>query len=131
MGIVLPPVAPEDQKFVVATPDAGFDPRKNKMVIDECIREYEAMRKKKLQQSQEGIGERSDAVATYIKSNLASSKDTPVQRYFGRRWLAYLRGDQIKDELMKNMTIFGKSGKLIKKSGDAFSEVIEHYKKRI
>lgn len=78
--------------------DADFSPERNKAIIDRTIKKAELMRKKKMQNYVDSIRERSDAVATYLKSRTAEGR-TPVERYFGKKNLAHLRGVQIRDIL--------------------------------
>lgn len=95
-------VKDEDKKFYAVTPDAGFSPARNKAVVENSIKKYEAMRAKKWKEWEEGVAERSEAVASYLK-HVDWGKSTPVERYFDRRTLAYLRGDEIKAKLYSAM----------------------------
>jgi hypothetical protein len=91
-----------DYKFIATKPDLDFNPLRNKMVIENSIKKYEAMRKKKLDQAREGIRERADALATWIKSIKGAQADNPVSKYFSRRMIAHLRGDDIRQKLLGN-----------------------------
>jgi hypothetical protein len=93
-------VNPIDYKFMQDTPDLGFSAERNKEVVEASIKKYEAMRRKKLQQASEGMAERVDAIATYLTSMKGSNM--PAWKYFGRRWMAYLRGDELRKKMMGN-----------------------------
>ena len=87
-----------DWKYVPTDSEPGFSPEKNKQVIDRTIKKYEAMRKAKMKEWVGGVQERTDALASFFKSK-AFQSGVPAERYFGRKWMAYLRGEQIKDEI--------------------------------
>ncbi len=80
--------------YYVEGGEDGFDPKRNQEVIERTIQKYEKMRREKKKKYEENIRERSDAVATYIRSRVAEGS-TPVEKYFGKKWMAYLRGQKI------------------------------------
>src|SRR5438552_3593470 len=92
---LLEKVAPEDKKFVPKTPDVGFSPERNKAIIENSIKEYEAMRAKKLKDRLTEYEERADAVVTYLKHLDRGQGESNMEKYFGKRNLAYLRGLEI------------------------------------
>lgn len=83
----------EDWKYVKETPDPGWNPDKTKAQVADCIAKYEANIKKKNEQFKEMIGERSDAIATWIKSDKGSNK--PIEKYLGRQIMTKLAGEKI------------------------------------
>ena len=85
---------PEDRRFIVAKGDPGFSPERNKKTIERSIQKYEAMRRRKMSEWQDQIGERAHAVASYLKSNAAES-NKPIEKYISKRELAYLQGQKI------------------------------------
>ena len=89
-------------RFYVAKPDPGFSPDRNNAIVEGTIKKYEATVRRKQKEYANKVGERADAVATYLKS---FSVGTPVEKYFGKRTLAYLRGQKI---LQKIKFIHGK-----------------------
>lgn len=99
-------IADIDKKFYVVTPDPDFNPDRNKAIIENSIKKYEATRKKKNAEYVDKLRERTDAVATYLKSRWAES-DRPVEKYFGKRMLAHLRAQKIVQKL-KGYTKEGK-----------------------
>jgi len=91
--------------YFVEDGEEGFNPEYNKMVIERTIKKTQENRKKKHNAYIEALRERTDAVATYLKSRAAES-NTPVERYFSKRELAYLRGEKIAQKIKSNL--FGK-----------------------
>lgn len=86
------------EKFYVLDPEANFSPDHNKRVIENSIKRYELKRQQEMDTFRQGIGERSDMVATYLKSNAAQS-NKPIDKYLGKTIMAQLRGEQIIDRL--------------------------------
>jgi hypothetical protein len=86
------------QKFFIEDGEPGFSPDYNKYVIEKTIKKTNAVRRQKMVQFREGVAERSDAVATYLKSRIGEGV-TPIEKYFGKQWMAYLRGAQIQNVL--------------------------------
>lgn len=82
------------QKFYVAKGDPGFSPDRNKATIEACIKKHERNLIRKRKDYIEQIRERSDAVASYFRSQAADS-GRPIEQYLGKRNLARLRGEQI------------------------------------
>ena len=101
----LPDFNPADRRFWPDRPDAGFSPERNNSVINGVIKKYEARRVKKMKEFKKGLAERTDAVTTYLTGNYGAQRSTPIQRYFSKRYLAYLRGQDIVDSLKINSSI--------------------------
>jgi hypothetical protein len=101
----------DKQKYFVETGDPGFSAERNKSIIERTIAKYEAMRAKKVKEHIEGVAERSDAIIAYMKSPKQVS--TPLEKYFGRKVLAQLRGEQIRDEIDK-LVVKNPFGKIIR-----------------
>ena len=87
----------EDWKYIPEKAEEGFDPERNKRIIDSTIKKYEKIRAQKIKTWREGVAERSDALAQYFTSPKFSS--TPFGKYFGKKWMAYLRGEIALDEI--------------------------------
>lgn len=100
----LPDFNPVDRKFWIDKPEVGFNPDKNKRIINETIKKYEANRRKKMMAFKDGLAERTDAVATYLTGRYGLHKATPAERYFGKRYLAYLRGENIVENIRRVKT---------------------------
>ena len=92
-------IHPKDFKYVQADPDPDFDPKRNQEVMAEVVRESEEYARKKRKENEEGIRERADAAATYLKSLEMGGKESNINKYFGRRQMAYLRGMEVLEQL--------------------------------
>jgi hypothetical protein len=90
----------DDKKFYLMTPDPGFSPERNKRIIQKTIEKYEQEKLKRMRLYKDKLGERTDAVATYLCSRAADS-NKPIERYIGKKELAYLQGKKIMS-IMKN-----------------------------
>jgi hypothetical protein len=93
-----------DYKFIPEKPDIDFSPERNRLVIDRSIKKYEAMMRKKHQQFMEGVGERSEAVASFLH-HVKQGRHNNVDTYFGRSTLAKLRGLEIVDTLRSKINM--------------------------
>lgn len=89
-----------DWKYVGVEPDPGFDPKHNEKTIAEVIKKNEVLFARKERKRKESIKERASAIASYVKN---TKDNTTPEEYFGKKTLAYLRGQQIV-ERMKNAT---------------------------
>ena len=86
----------DHEKFYIEKGDPGFSPERNKSVIERTIKSYETFRKKKQKEYKDAVGERTDALATYLTS---LKSGTPLEAYFGKREMARLRGERIVQNL--------------------------------
>lgn len=91
------------KKFLIPQGDIGFNPKRNKTIIDEVIKENEVLQKRKEKQYVDKLRYRTDAVASYLKK-LASGSTIKVETYFGRKELAKLRGQKIVAEIKDRAT---------------------------
>lgn len=98
------------------TADPLYVERHNKHVIENSIKKYEAKRAAAMKEWQGNMGERSDAAVSYLK-HLSYGKATPVEQYFGKKELARLRGEDIRQKLMANMEIRSRDGEILKPRG--------------
>lgn len=104
----------EEQKrdhaiYFIEDGEEGFSPEHNKFVVENTMKKYAKNRKRKQKEYLDALRERSDAVATYLKSRAAES-NRPVEAYFSKRELAYLRGERIVKKL-QNGSLLGKQGR--------------------
>ena len=96
--------------------DPNFSPARNKAIIEKSIKDYEALRARKAISQDDAFGERSDAIASYLFSKeVDSGGENSMKKYFGKRTLAYLRGMQIRDQLMASTVFKNKDGAIIVK----------------
>ena len=89
----------KDLKFMKAQPDPNFDPEKTKRDIAWVFREHAKMVKRKEIQYGEHIAEASAATAQYLKSADMGGRSTDIKKYFGKKHLAYLRGEEIMQKM--------------------------------
>ncbi len=95
---LLPPML--DKRHFKEKGDPGFSPERNKSVIEESIKKYEATRARKKAEYADQVMERADAVASFLK-NIDKGKMTGMNsedqalKYFGKKELAKLRGQKI------------------------------------
>ena len=92
----------DHQRFLVPDGDPGFNPERNREVIAKSIEKYEAKRKREQELYRDKLGERSDAVASFLKRKANSTMEKSVEDYFGRQELARLRGQQILNQLRRD-----------------------------
>lgn len=84
-------VASEDMKrFWKDRPDPDFSVKRNEEVIKRSIARAEAHRKAAIKAKQEGLGERVNAITSYIKY-LDKGGSKKAEDYFGRKTLAELQ----------------------------------------
>ena len=105
----------QDYHLVPVDPDPDFDLEHNKRVVEETIAWNEKLRKNKQAEINEQVRERAEAVAQYLKSSEQGRKTTDIEKYFGRRHLSYLRGQQIMERLKDQLTTVDANGKILRK----------------
>ena len=108
---------PLDRKFLPKEPDPEFSVRKNKFVVENTIKKYEANRKKKMAEFEDKLGERTHAAASYLAGGGGAERSRSVDKYFGKTGLAHLRGEDIANQLkqQQDMLITDKKSKYIQK----------------
>ena len=93
-------------KYYVANPDSTFSPQRNKEIVEGTIEKYELKRKKQHNVFIESLKERVNATVSLFFSNKGICHRCPsgftglcphntLERYFGRKYLAYLQGQRI------------------------------------
>ena len=88
--------------FYVEDGEEGFSPERNKAVIANSIKKYNAYKKKQVKKYHEELDERVHAVACFLRSKfLDSNNPNIIERYFGKQYLAYLRGQKIRKVLQE------------------------------
>lgn len=105
----LPKLNQKDKKFYLDSPDMGFSPERNKAIVDKTIAKYEAMRALRRKLFNDQLAERTDAIASYLAGGEGAHKGRSLERYFGRRYLAYLRGEEIVDEIRNRVKFASQS----------------------
>ena len=78
--------------------DEGFSPERNKAIIENSIKKYEAKRKAQADKMVDKYGERADAVVSYIRA-VDRGMTPSIESYLGKKYLAYLRGQELLAEM--------------------------------
>jgi len=106
-----------DWKYVRVDPDPNFNPAHNRKVMDEVIRETDLLARKKQREFQEGVGERSAALAQFISAVNLGGKHEAAEKYFGKKFLKHLTGDDKTAEKQSKdgLTVVDKKGKVVRK----------------
>jgi len=112
-------INPLDHKFVPTDPEPGFSPEHNKRVVERTIKKTDMLRKKNMQAYQDQLGERTEAAAFYLKSKANARTDKSVDKYFGKRNIALLRGEHIASRLRDGLGVVNQKGKVIRQSKNA------------
>ena len=97
-------ISPEDWKFVPVEPDPDFSEEHNRKVIAETIRKSERARRMKEKEHGNKIDERAQAIAKYLKDVESNGASSNLVKYFGRKELARLRGEEIVGILKGNIS---------------------------
>ena len=100
------------KKFYLEVPDPDFSPAKNKAVIENTIKKVRAMRKKKAEEYKDPYAERVDAMVSFLK-HAERTKNGKIKKYFSPSYLAYLRGENIRRELLSRMSFRTNDGREI------------------
>ena len=88
--------------FFIEDGEEGFSPERNKAIIANSIKKYNDYKKKQVKKYHEALDERVHAVACYLKSKFVDSTNSNIfEKYFGKNYLAYLRGQKIKRVLQE------------------------------
>ena len=101
-------IVKDDFKFVPRDPEVGFDPKHNKRVVEMTIKKQLAREKAIKQEFLNNYEERADAAASFLKAlergaYAGATSDSAAQRYFGKRQLAKLRGQENMDKIKASM----------------------------
>jgi len=112
-------IHPKDFKYMEQNPygDAGFSQEHNRRVITEVDAWNDKMDREKDRNYKELTQERTSAVAQYLNNVSQGKGVNNIDRYFGRRHLAYLRGEQIIRQLKSNPVLVEKIKKRFEKRG--------------
>ena len=104
-------IAPQDLKYVSVDPDPNFDPLHNMAVIEKTIKYNEQLVRVRNKQAEEGAKERINATATFLRSISQGGKSTDRGKFFGKKYLAYLRGKEVMEQIKGKMMLQGRDGK--------------------
>ena len=90
-----------DLKYANVDPDPDFSEEHNRQVIQRTIDWTDAMEARKEREYQDQLGERTSAAAKYMTDVNRGGVNTDIEKYFGKQYLTYLRGQQIMDRIKK------------------------------
>ena len=102
-------IQPQDLKYVSVNPDPDFSPEHNQAVIEKTIKDNEKLVKARNKGFDEKAKERTNAVAIYLRSLNQGGKATNHEKFFGKKYLAYLRGKEIMEKIKGQMAIQGRN----------------------
>lgn len=109
MSMVIGQFDPLDKKFLPKTQEPGFSVAKNRWIINNTIKKYEKNRQKKMAEFTDKLKERTDAAATYLGGMMGAARSRSVESYFGKTYLAHLRGQDIQNMLVRQQEMLIKS----------------------
>ena len=101
-------INPLDKRFWPVDPDPDFNPERNRLVIERTIKKYEEQRARKQGDFVDKLKERTDAVASWLTSSHGAESMKPMDRYFSKRYLAHLRGQEIVKEIKGRLGLIPK-----------------------
>ena len=103
-------ISRKDYKFLEQKPygDEGFSPEHNARVIAAVDAWNDEQDRRREREHKSNLSERTGAVAQYLKNVSQGRGVTTVEQYFGRRHLAYLRGEEIVKQLKANPVLVEK-----------------------
>ena len=108
----------KDWRYVGVEPDKDFSPEHNMEVIERTIREAEKQRRMQKRKFKEGLDERAEALATYLKSIEQGGKSSSVSGYFGKKYKGYLAGKYAIERIKDGLTTLGENGQVIRRPGE-------------
>jgi hypothetical protein len=114
-------VNPADYHMVPVDADPDFDPKHNQEVIDYTIKKSEELQRKKQREFGDKVKERTEAMSTYFESLKMGNTTSDYKKYFGKDYLAYLKGYELIDKLKKQAQI-NPNGSLMKRVNNFYAK---------
>lgn len=90
-----------DFKYANSDADSDFDPEHNKRVIRETIKKNERFERERKRNFDNKMGERYQAFGIYIRSLDKGGNSSNIEKFFGKSYLAYLKGEKFMNELKR------------------------------
>lgn len=112
-------IAPQDLRYVRVNPDPNFDPERNRQVIEKTIKETDRLIRQKRREALGKTGERIQAVKTYVQGLSEGQRSTDREKFFGRKHLAYLRGQEIMEKIKGELILQGRDKLFVIKPSEA------------
>ena len=116
-------VAPQDLKYVKPDPESGFDPMKNQEIIEGTIKWTDRMARQKDNEALEKVKERTNAVKTYVQGLSEGGRSTDREKFFGKKYLAYLRGQEIVNKIKGQLALQGRDKLFVMKPSERSKQV--------
>ena len=103
-------ISPKDWKYLEQKPygDDNFSVEHNARVIAGVDAWNDEQDRRREREHKSNLSERTGAVAQYLKNVSQGKGVTTVEQYFGRRHLAYLRGEEVVKQLRANPALVEK-----------------------
>lgn len=105
-------VEKQDLKYVNVDPDPDFDAKRNESIIEATVKATDKLILQKRREAMEKVGERISAVGTYVQGISQGRTSTNRERFFGKKYLAYLRGYEIMEKIKGELMLRGRDDKL-------------------
>ena len=99
----------DDKKFYLEIPDPDFSPARNAAIVQGTIKKYNKTQLEKKREHVDKYGERIDAIVSYLKTT-EKKPGYDMLRYFEPKYLAFLRGDDIRRELLMRSKLIDNEG---------------------
>lgn len=109
----------KDWKFVPAEPDPDFNEEQARMVIKWTIDETDRLQAQKQKEFDNGLKERTDAVARFIERVKQGAGESDVKSYFGQKLLEHLSGKEAR--AMDDLTVVDQYGRVVRRKGDMYA----------
>ena len=103
-------ISPQDLKYVKVDPSPDFDPVHNMAVIEKTIKDNDLLVRERNREFDDKAKERINATATYLRSLNQGGKTTNHEKFFGKKYMAYLRGKEVMENIKQQMMLQGRNG---------------------
>jgi hypothetical protein len=103
-----------DYRFVPVDADPNFDPKHNEDVIEKTIKATDEMMAKRHREAVDKVRERTTALSMFIKGVQKGGSTSNLNKYFGNKEIARLRGNEVRDRL-DQLRVLSKEGKIMRK----------------
>ena len=99
-------INPLDWRYMEQNPegDADFSEEKNNEIIANIIKKTDKNHRKKSREFQTNLRERTEATASFLKA-LENGASTDAEKFFGKRELARLRGEEVLNKLKEQARV--------------------------
>src|SRR3990167_7319051 len=91
----------KDLVYANVDPDPDFDPEHNKRTIINTIKKKELFERNRKRKLDNELGERFVAISQFLKSQEKGGSSSSIEKYFGKSYLAYLKGQNLIDNLKR------------------------------